>query len=92
MSPNHARRHRGAAPIERAWAVVSRHSGSTSNLCGTVTMMPSQLRIAVVAAIQADRSAAATWAGTTIASAPRDRSISVTPAGDFTWAIGSPTM
>ena len=92
QAPLASRRITFAAPIERACAEASMHSGSAANLCGTVTMMPSQLRIAVVAAIHAGRSGGATCAGTTIRSAPRARSASVNPAGDFTCAIGSPTM
>ena len=71
---------------------VVAHRSKHANLCGTVTMMPSALRCRPTPATHAARSAGGTWAGTTTASRPALWNAAVTPAGDLTWAIGSPTM
>jgi hypothetical protein len=81
-----------AAPIDWARGVTRRASRAASNLCGTVTTMPSTLGMRSAIEKNTARSAAFTCAGTTMTSAPRARRASVTPWGDFTWAIGSPTM
>ncbi|EWS61365.1 hypothetical protein Y695_04535 [Hydrogenophaga sp. T4] len=63
-----------------------------ANLCGTVTMMPSTFCASEAPRTQSARWAGDTWTGTQMALRPWSAKACVTPAGDFTWAIGSPTM
>jgi hypothetical protein len=90
--PSALRRTTLTAPMERARGVTMAQQRAASNLCGTVTMTPSTLGMRSASAKNAARSAARTCNGTTMTSAPRARSDAVTPCGDFTCAIGSPTM
>ena len=79
-------------PAKRARSVVSSQWPSAAILCGTVTTIPSTFRVARAAAMKPSRSAGATCAGTTSALAPRSTRMPVSAGGDFTCAIGSPTM
>ena len=71
---------------------VVAHRSVQANLCGTVTMMPSTFCASEAPRTQSARCAGDTCAGTQTASRPWSARARVTPAGDFTWAIGSPTM
>ncbi|SAK56645.1 hypothetical protein AWB80_02180 [Caballeronia pedi] len=62
------------------------------NLCGTVMITPSQFCKRAMPAKNVSRSSGATCAGITIASRLAARSAAVTPEGERTCAIGSPTM
>src|SRR4029077_3066506 len=62
------------------------------NLCGTVITMPSILRTRFAAAMKASKSGAGTCMGMQTASTPRAANTRVSPAGDFAWSIGSPTI
>ena len=55
-------------------------------------MSPETLADGVRPVSSASRSAAATCSGTTTAFTPRSAKSAVIPSGDFTWAMGSPTI
>ena len=64
----------------------------TGNLCGTVTITPSTFFARLTPRMKSCTSDGVTWIGTTTQLRPRSSSASVTSAGDFTCAIGSPMM
>ena len=75
-----------------ARAEVASHAANAASLCGTVTMMPSTFRVFRIVAMKLAKSTAATCIGMQIASTPRWANAAVTPAGDRTCAMGSPTI
>src|SRR5574343_1765471 len=90
--PSALRRRVLTACKKPARSEVVAHRSKHANLCGTVTMRPSTLCASDTPRVQPAKSAGRTWAGMQTALRPASRKAWVTPAGDFTWAIGSPTM